>query len=543
MPTKQRNAKCQREDSARQQNSSQTTQGRVLITFVGSNDPYSTRVGGSERVDGPILSLVKNYKEFQDVPLKVFLLVTESQDYLERANELKRLLEELRPEINAEVIATGIVDPIDHAEIIVFLRDFLNKRKLELLSEELYASVTSGTPAMHACLLLLAASKEFPARVLQIRQPKYSSTSPTPLIHETKLQEIPEAPRIKFSVLPANTTTRPEWKKLADELEIIGDDEKLKAILEEAYALASKSAMMDPAPSFLITGETGTGKEKLAQFIHAASGRKGKFVPANCAVIPKNTFEGYIFGWKKGAFTGANGDNKGLILQADGGTLFLDEIGDMPQPIQAAFLRVLQDNMVVPLPGDHDHAKKVNFLLICATNVNLREMVETGEFRTDLYYRINAQPFHLPPLRDRAADIPAIARFVIRKSNIPMEIDAEAMQKLMDFPWPGNIRELTQVLTRAIQRACAKGREKITTEDICLDGCANSAPTRSSHEEQFSPPPFEPGKSTLPSYAERVSDQILKHYLAKNGGNIRHTAKVLGITPQAIYKRLNQKLS
>ena len=206
--------------------------------------------------------------------------------------------------------------------------------------------------------------------------------------------------------------------------------------------------------SVLITGETGTGKELLARALHQESGRKEKpIVCINCAALTESLLEAELFGYAKGAFTGAVADRTGRLESAHGGTLFLDEIGHMSLNLQSKFLRFLQDGTFEPV-GDH-RGKKVNVRLVAATNADLEEQIAAGRFMSDLLYRIEVIPIHLPPLRERMEDIPLLAGHFVtqyaRRYLRPVEgISPEAMRALMGYSWPGNVRELKNCLARAV---------------------------------------------------------------------------------------------
>jgi transcriptional regulator with PAS, ATPase and Fis domain len=226
---------------------------------------------------------------------------------------------------------------------------------------------------------------------------------------------------------------------------IVGVDGTIRRPLEMAELLAAQETRI------LITGETGTGKELLAHSIHNASPRvNGPFVPINCAAIPRELLEAELFGYKEGAFTGARrGGQIGKIELADCGTLFLDEISLMPLELQAKLLRVLEDGIITRL-GDSAPIR-VNLRIIAATNDNLFEMANKGEFRKDLYFRLSVAEVRLPPLRERLADIVPLCDFILgnlcRKMNrAKVAVSKEALALLMAYPWPGNIRELENVL-------------------------------------------------------------------------------------------------
>ncbi|MFL0247563.1 sigma 54-interacting transcriptional regulator [Candidatus Clostridium stratigraminis] len=229
---------------------------------------------------------------------------------------------------------------------------------------------------------------------------------------------------------------------------IIGSSGSLK----EALLIAEKAS--HSTSTVLIRGESGTGKELIAKAIHNHSKRKDKpFVRVNCAAIPENLLESELFGYEKGAFTGAAKNKPGKFLLADGGTIFLDEIGDMPRTMQVKLLRVLQEKEFESIGSNETH--KVDVRVLAATNRNLEEMLKSGEFREDLYYRLNVISISLPPLRERKEDINLLIEHFINKLSLTLNkkishIDKEAIQYLQSYNWPGNIRELQNIIERAI---------------------------------------------------------------------------------------------
>jgi sigma-54 specific flagellar transcriptional regulator A len=203
----------------------------------------------------------------------------------------------------------------------------------------------------------------------------------------------------------------------------------------------------------LILGETGVGKELVAQAIHNNSNRTGDLISVNCAAIPTELLESELFGHEKGAFTGADKNRKGRFEMADGGTLFLDEIGDMPLPLQSKLLRALEDRTIQRVGGGKDI--KVDFRLICATHQNIQSKVDDGSFRADLYYRINVFPIQVPTLAERAVDIPQIVERILSQMGDQDNIDPPAISdsgytELSRYTWPGNVRELRNVIERAV---------------------------------------------------------------------------------------------
>ena len=222
--------------------------------------------------------------------------------------------------------------------------------------------------------------------------------------------------------------------------------------MNEIYALIRKIA--SNRSNILITGESGTGKEVVARTIHFTGARKEKpFIPINCTAMPEGLLESELFGHVRGAFTGAHASKKGLFEAAPGGTLFLDEIGDMPPSLQGKLLRVLQDREVRPVGGTESH--KVDVRIIAASNQNLLREIEAGDFRQDLFYRLNVIPIPIPPLRGRAEDIPVLAEAFLRKhaGDERYRFTEQAIRKLMRAPWPGNARELENCVERALALA------------------------------------------------------------------------------------------
>lgn len=297
---------------------------------------------------------------------------------------------------------------------------------------------------------------------------------------------------------------------------IIGESKEMKELL----TLVDKVAITDA--TIMIYGETGTGKELIARRLHNKSYRKSEqFVALNCGALPDTLLESELFGYKKGAFTGAVQNKKGLFKVADGGTFFLDEVGEISPKIQVKLLRVLQYKEVVPL-GD-TKTVKVNVRLVGATNKNLEESVRRGEFREDLFYRLNVIPVFIPPLRDRKVDIPLlIKRFTERTAKrlkiAIKEFSQAAMDKLMDYTWPGNVRELENCVERTM---ILLDSDKITEKDISLIIHSDI----SAREER-----------TLKDLEINAIRDVIK----KCGGNKVKAAKMLGIHPSTLYRKMKR---
>ncbi len=249
---------------------------------------------------------------------------------------------------------------------------------------------------------------------------------------------------LNFSLL------KKEVKELKEiiKTDIIAESKQMKNILQQINKIAPFDI------NVLITGESGTGKEILAKYIHKNSKRKDKpFIAINCGAIPHDLLESELFGYTKGAFTGASSDKKGIIEEAEGGTLLLDEIGELSLDLQVKILRVLQENEIQPLGSNKP--KKINVRFIAATNKNLEKLVKEGKFREDLFYRLNVISINIPPLRKRKDDIIPLAEFFLKKYslkyNIPeKKLTDKAIQQLLNYSWKGNVRELEHAIERTL---------------------------------------------------------------------------------------------
>jgi len=306
---------------------------------------------------------------------------------------------------------------------------------------------------------------------------------------------------------------------------IIGHSPPMQQLFELLGRVSSTSATV------LVLGESGTGKELVAQAIHRNSPRKdGPFVAVNCAALAEGLIESELFGHVKGAFTGAHSANEGRIVHADGGTLFLDEVGDMPLDTQAKLLRVLENREVVPV-GGHDEVA-VDIRLVAATNRDLRQMVQEGTFREDLFFRLQVVSLHLPPLRERTGDIPILIDHLIGEMNAEhgrqvSGITPEARMLLVRYPWPGNVRELRNCIENMVVLARGPLLEKDDVPaNVAEDGGA--------------------GASSGGSYAlaGRSLAEVERDLIAENlqlmGGNREKTARVLGMGERTLYRKIKE---
>ena len=282
-----------------------------------------------------------------------------------------------------------------------------------------------------------------------------------------------------------------------------------------------------------ITGESGSGKELAARLIHQKSARRDRpFVPVNCGAIPENLMESEFFGYKKGAFTGADSDRDGFFQAANGGTLFLDEVADLPLAMQVKLLRAIQEKKARKVGSTQEDS--VDVRIISATHQNLADCVESGKFRHDLYYRLNVIELRMPALRDMREDIPAIASAVLDKLAAQAkvsrpELEEQAMQALAQYDFPGNVRELENILERAM--ALCDG-QKITVADLQLTPPEAVEVVRTSEGSE--------GKWPLQEYLDRVEKEAILEALEKTRYNRTAAAKLLGITFRAMRYRMER---
>jgi DNA-binding NtrC family response regulator len=309
-----------------------------------------------------------------------------------------------------------------------------------------------------ALVIIMTAYSSVDSAIAALRKGAYDYIT-KPFVNEDLLQTVRNAIRQR-ELFKENRSLRRELDRKYSFSEMIGTSAGLQAVFKTVEKVAATSA------SILIQGESGTGKELVARSIHHHSGRSAKpFVAINCGALPESLLESELFGHTKGSFTGAVADKKGLFRSADGGTLFLDEIGELPTTLQVKLLRALQEHEVTPVGSTTPI--KVDVRVISATNRDLEAEVAAGNFREDLFYRLNVIELYLPPLRERREDIPLLIKHFITKTaheqNQPEKaIDAEAAAALANFNWQGNIRELQN----AIEHAVILSGETITLESL-----------------------------------------------------------------------------
>ena len=287
--------------------------------------------------------------------------------------------------------------------------------------------------------------------------------------------------------------------------------------------------------NILITGETGVGKELFAQAIHSTSKVKGDMVPINCGAIPSHLFESELFGYEKGAFTGANrAGNKGKVELAENGTLFLDEIGEMPIDMQVKFLRVLQEKQYFKLGGNKEI--NTNFRLVSATNKKISDLLSSEEFRLDLLYRVNVVNIHIPPLRERPEDIEALFYYYLYSMSEKYDMSIKYANKkliseLKKYPWPGNVRELMNVIERLVI---------FSNEETLNNEIFHQYLTEVGEDNSISKNIITDETIELKDYVEKIEADYIKYILDENNNNIEKSSEILGISRPTLYAKVKK---
>jgi transcriptional regulator with PAS, ATPase and Fis domain len=491
----------------------------ILYTFTGFHDPYSKGLLDQEEQPGPILSLL-NIRSFNHV----FLFDTPTTR--ENTRSTKEAINALHQDCEVHVLEINLPDPTNYRDIFDRIKQHTDAIQEAFGPARFFISVASGTPQMHACWVLLAASGDIPAKILHVRPPRFV-TKDLPLVSEIDLSS-EEFPSVRFKsssfTIDENEV---DSNSARAHLGIVGDHPTMLKALEIGAMLASSLAPI------LITGETGTGKELFARYVHALSGRlQDTFVVVNCAAIPEDLVESVLFGHKKGAFTGAVNDQTGKFDAAHKGTLFLDELGELPLAAQAKLLRVLQDGIVEPIGQIKGHA--VDVRIVAATNRELRKQIRKGSFREDLYYRLNVGEIKLPSLHERRSDIPKLALHILDRLNGSLKTQrrftADALSRLQAHNWEGNIRDLENVIERSVRLS---REEVLDASDLLI-----TEPIAYADPLEALPEPYE--GFSLDEFLGSARKQMILRALEAANGNQSQAARMLGVTPQAVHKFLNQ---
>jgi two-component system NtrC family response regulator len=499
----------------------------VLLSFVGSHDPY--RGGEPATGDGPLLTLLAHES------FAVVHLFYNNQEYLRRASGVYEALQRHAPDTRVAYVEIAVSDPTDYEA----LYELMQHHCLEILTEhgdkaDYSIATSSGTPQMQTCWLLLVLGGIMPARLVQVTPPHKQRDGESPvreicpsrerfphIISPSKLER-----QLAIATRRLDTLSR---EREASEREVATGLVGSSKAFRDAVAAAKRFADYDLP--VLITGETGTGKEEFAKLIHFASRRKEQpFLPINCAALPEAIFENELFGHKKAAFTGADQDKTGLLEAAGEGTVFLDEIGELTLGGQAKLLRVLNDGKYRPVGSTTE--KQSQARMIAATNRDLLSLVAAGTFREDLLHRINVAELHLPPLRERPADVAELAQtFLGRFAEVhgrKCSLTAEALDYLTGLPWEGNVRALKNAIERM---AVLVAGEEIGIKDIRLSP-SRKAPTATAPLVKVGDTPID-----LPRILEDWEQEMINQAIERFQGNRSAAARHLGYEEATLRKK------
>jgi len=481
---------------------------KVLLSFIGNNDCYL-----SQGQEGAIISILKSGC------YDALYILFNKENYLESVYEIKDYCRKLFPALQVFFEPAVSIDPIDYNLVYPAMYNAVTniKQKEEDKKTSFVVSVTSGTPTMHSCWILLKQGGAINAELIQCSRengikPITFDLNDFPRLKSERLE------RVEFSRLARENIS---LKRMVDwEFDdFIGNCDAIKSVKDKISTI-SKYDM----PVY-IGGESGTGKEIAARVIHRQSSRKYMpFIPVNCGSISENLFESEFFGHKKGSFTGAIAEHLGFFSDADGGTLFLDEVADLPLSMQVKLLRVLESGIINPVGGK---PKKVNVRLLTASNKNLQELVFEGKFREDLFYRIVNYELALPPLRTRGTDILLLAHYFVKLFNqlhhTSKTLSTLAEKTLLTHAWKGNVRELRNT----IQIACINcAGDIVRPEDIECKSIGSDPDLVINIPDDG----IDLEKDILPLYYRAA--------LKKSRGNAAQAARLLKLEPHTFRARL-----
>lgn len=480
---------------------------KILVTFIGNNDCLL-----GEGKEGAIISILKQ-RAFD----LLYIMYNDTR-YLQHASDILLYCRKKFPHLTVRYQEAESLNPIDYnlvyPSMVSAIKSILKEEGTKDVDYTI--SLTSGTPTMHSCWILIVKGGIIDARLIQ------SSREDGIQDVNFSLDDFPQISTDKKAKIELTKTNR-ENKMLRKQImnsysDMIGEHESINHVKRQIDNLAKYDI-----PVF-VNGESGTGKEVVSKLLHYNSPRKeGPFVAVNCGSISENLFESEFFGHKKGSFTGAITDHEGYFSQADKGTLFMDEVGDLPLPMQVKLLRVLEEGTIQPVGGK---AKTVNVRIVTASNKDLYQLVREGRFREDLFYRIVQAQITLSPLRDRGSDILLIARCFLSdysaKNRTDKRFSEKAEKKLLAYRYPGNVRQLQNIVKLAYIHS---DEDIIMDKDIILaettvDGLCVEIP----------PEGIDLDNEVIPAYY-RAALKFVK-------GNASEAARLLGLKPHTFRARL-----
>lgn len=486
----------------------------LLLTW---SDRAPGRDVGAGRPDaGPVMRLI----EHTDLPYDAALVLTPRQ----HKAGARALAAEMRSAIDpVEVRALEVPDPSDHHRLFEalgeLLKDFPDPDEEGLTVDVL---LSAGTPQAQTLWVIMVQAGLLDARMLQVVPARF-----VPDLHPAPVREV----KLDIEGFPVIKALKDEVVRLRSQVALargglIGQSAPMRQLLDRIARVALADVPV------LVSGETGTGKEMVARTLHEASARAdGPFVAVNCGAFGEGTLLSELFGHEAGAFTGARRAHRGVFEQADGGTLLLDEIGDMPTSAQVSLLRVLQEGEVRRVGGER--AVKVDVRVIGATHRSLRELVEGGRFRDDLYYRLRGIELEVPPLRDRMADLELLVAHFLEQMRAELKVSRRVWQALHAWRWPGNVRELAAEVRRW---------SVFCDEVVALD--ALSPELRAAHAAIATgeaPPSALPGCVTpLSETIAEVERLAIVDALKAYDNNLSATARALGIDRNTLKRKMDR---
>lgn len=479
---------------------------KILISFIGNNDCYP------EEEKGAILSILQQ-KRFD----KLYLLYNHEK-YLKPASKILLYCKDHFPYLKVHYQEALSENPTDYNTVYPAMYSAVKQILNEDKNSNYTISITSGTPTMHACWIFLKQGGVIDANLIQISREAKISEVTFELDDFPKIQNVNEVKAELTKLSRENINLKNQLHLKYDN--IVGECPEILKIKEQIIMFSDTNI-----PIF-VQGESGTGKELVAEAIHYNSSRKEKsFIKINCGAIPRELFESEFFGHKKGSFTGAISDKVGKFKLADGGTIFLDEITDLPIEMQVKLLRVLQDGTFIPLGSTHE--VKVNVRIISATNKDIRELVSTGDFREDLFYRLVHAEIKIPPLRNRGNDKILITNYIIErlneKYNRNKTLDNSAIDLINKNPWKGNVRQLQN----ALETAFLVPGNFITAANLNIIDSGRALNDINIPDSGV-------------DFNRKIVPQYYKVALEKTNGNAEQAANLLGIKPHTFRARLRK---